>query len=459
MTTRGERVFAIVASLVLIASGAGIVITPAGGTHADTIDFDPPVTREYAFEAPSVPGQAAIDGETYASVQAAVDAASPGDRIRLEGEFNERVVIDVPNVTLAGVTAGGARLNGNGTGDVLTIDSDDVTVERVWVHNGGYDASGNDAGIWVNGSNVTVRDGRVTDATFGIWINGVAGTHIANNTIVGRESVTPRSFRGNGIQVWKADAATIRDNRITDMRDGIYYSWATGVNARNNTLWDLRYGVHYMYSDACTLAGNVAFNNDAGYAIMLSEHIRVIDNVAVKNNGTSAHGIFLKRIDHSVIRGNDVVGNGNGLYVFNSVNTSLTENLVLENRVGIYFTAGSSSPDVSANSVLNNDEQVRALVSTQHEWNGSTRGNYWSDTRNTDVDADGVNEIRHRPAGLVEQVLYEQPQAAVFASSPAFDAIRRAEGALPVIDVPGIIDHHPLAVPPHDRWRRYYERD
>ncbi|AFK20924.1 nitrous oxide reductase family maturation protein NosD (plasmid) [Haloferax mediterranei ATCC 33500] len=455
------RLFAVVASVILVASGVGVVVGMAT-THAQTdrnVAFDATVPDEYSFTSPTEAGRATVDDESYASLQAAVDAAESGDRVLLRGEFDEHVVVSTANVTLVSEPGYVARIDGNGTGDVLTLDGDDITLRRVWVHNSGYDTSENDAGIWVNGTNTTIADSRVTAATFGIWLDGVSGAHIENNTIVGRESVEPRSYRGNGIQVWKTDDATLVDNRITDTRDGIYYSWASGVTARNNTMWNLRYGVHYMYSDDCVLVDNVAFDNDAGYAVMLSERIRVIRNVAVNNTGTSGHGILLKRIDHSVVDGNEVVGNGNGLYVFNSVNNTLTNNLVLENRVGAYFTAGSSSPNVSENGFINNDESVRALVGERMAWNGSTRGNYWSDARDSDVDADGVNDVRHRPAGLVEQLLYDHPQAAVFASSPAFDALRLAESSFPVIDVPGIVDHHPLSEPPHERWRRYYVRD
>ncbi|UVE52282.1 nitrous oxide reductase family maturation protein NosD (plasmid) [Haloferax larsenii] len=456
-----SRLFAAVASVVLVASVVGVAVGTAapGAQQQRDIAFDAPVPNEYAFDAPTQSGRATVGGDTYPSLQAAVDAAAPGDRIRLRGEFDEHVVVDTPNVTLASEPGAVARIDGNGSGDVLTLDAADITLRRVWVHNSGFDTSENDAGIWVNGTNTTIIDSRVTASTFGIWLNGVAGATIENTTIVGRESVEPRSYRGNGIQVWKADDVTLVDNRITDARDGIYYSWASGVTARNNTMWDLRYGVHYMYSDDCTLVDNVAFDNDAGYAVMLSERIRVVDNTAVNNSGTSGHGILLKRIDHSVVEGNEVVANGNGLYVFNSVNNTLTGNLVLENRVGAYFTAGSTSPNVSENSFINNDEPVRALVGERMAWNGSELGNYWSDARESDVDSDGVNDIRHRPAGLVERLVYDHPQAAVFASSPAFDALRLAESSFPVIDVPGIVDHHPLTEPPHERWRRYYERD
>ncbi|RDZ48723.1 nitrous oxide reductase family maturation protein NosD, partial [Haloferax sp. Atlit-4N] len=153
---------------VIVAAGVGVATAP---THAQTdspVDFEQPVPDEYSFEGPSESGSATVGGETYTSLQTAVDAAEPGDQIRLDGEFDERVVVNTSNVTLVGTPGRTARIDGNGTGDVLTLNGDDITLRRVWVYNGGYDTSGNDAGIWVNGTNTTIRDSRVTKTTFGI---------------------------------------------------------------------------------------------------------------------------------------------------------------------------------------------------------------------------------------------------------------------------------------------------
>ncbi|WP_254545746.1 nitrous oxide reductase family maturation protein NosD [Halomarina pelagica] len=459
MNRTTERWFAVVAVAVLVASGAAVAAGPTQARSGANVAFDPPVPDEYSFDEPAAPGRATVDGRSFDSVQEAVDSAEPGDTVRLRGRFDEDVVVNASNLTLVSEPGQLALIDGTATGDVLTLNGENVTVRRVWVRNSGFDPAGNDAGIWVNGTGARIVDSRVTAITFGIWIDGVDGVVIENNTIVGRESVRPLSYRGNGIQVWKTEDSLIADNRITDVRDGVYFSWASNVTARNNAMWDLRYGVHYMYSDDCRLANNTAFDNDVGYALMLSENIRVANNTAVNNTGTSGHGILLKRIDHSVVEGNEVVANGNGLYVFNSVNNTIAGNLVLENRVGIYLTAGSVDERVYGNSFINNGRAVRALVGELATWNASDRGNYWSDARRSDVDHDGVNEIRHRPAGLVDYLVYQHPQATVFASSPAFDALRRAESAFPVIDAPGVVDYHPLADPPHDDWRRYYARN
>jgi nitrous oxidase accessory protein len=455
---RAERWFAVATAVLLVASVGAAVAAPApAGDTGDGVQFDAPVPDELDFDAPPADGHATVDGERYGNLAAALDAADDGDTVRVAGTVDGPVTVDTPNVTLTGAAPSEAVLAGDGEGDVLTVDAPGVTVRDLWVRNSGYSTADNDAAIWVNASDVAVVDARVTDATFGIWLNGVADARVADTTIVGREDVTPRSARGNGIQLWEADDATLVDNRVTDARDGIYFSWSTGVEARGNALWDLRYGVHYMYSDDCRLAANTAFGNDAGYALMVSDRLTVVNNTAVNNTGSSGHGVLVKSVDHTTIRGNDLVGNDNGVFVYNSLDNTIADNLVAGNDVGVHLTAGSVEERGYGNTFVRNGDAMKAVVGEQVAWNGSEDGNYWADARPVDVDHDGVSEVRFRATGALDRLADRAPAVEVFASSPALDAVRLATRSVPVLEQPGVVDHHPLATPPHDDWRRYYE--
>ncbi|WP_367176173.1 right-handed parallel beta-helix repeat-containing protein [Haloarcula rubripromontorii] len=455
-----ERAFAIGTAALLVLSVVAVGMASAGETDSahDDLDFDPDVPEIDSFTAPSADGTATVDGETYVSAQAAVDAADPGDTVTLDGRFNETVVVTTPNVTLSGSGSGSTLLHGEGEGDVLAVEAQGVTVTDLWVRNSGYNTATNDAAIFVNASGVTVRNSRVTDMTFGIWLDGVDDADIRNNTIVGREEITQLTKRGNGVQIWKTEDSVIRNNDITTVRDGLYFNWAKDVNASENTMWDLRYGVHYMYSDDSNLRNNTAFDNDVGYALMVSKHLVIEDNVAVNNSGQSGHGILVKSIDDTNIRGNHLVNNENGLFVYNSVSNRIVDNLVVGNDIGVHIAAGSTDGTVTENSFIRNDRPVLAVMSDQVHWNESV-GNYWSRANPTDVDDDGVGDTRYQPAGTVQQVTAEKPAARVFASSPAFDAVRLAESSVPVVQSPGVVDARPLTEPPHEDWRKYYERD
>ena len=159
-TTLRTRAFA-------LAAVAAIVLSVAAATAAPTdegpaAEFDPGVPEEYDFSPTSEPGVATVDGERFGSIDRALSAADPGETVVLRGRFEERVTVDTPGVTLRSAPGPLATIDGGGEGDVLTVAAPNVTVERVWVRNSGFAASTNDAGVWINGTNATIRDARVT---------------------------------------------------------------------------------------------------------------------------------------------------------------------------------------------------------------------------------------------------------------------------------------------------------
>lgn len=451
------RLYAVLTAFVLVVAAAGAAAAPqqTSGVDTDAVTVDADVPDPDAFEPPEADGVATVDGTEYGSVQAAVDAADPGDTVRLSGRFDENVTVRTANLTLAVASQEAAMIDGGGEGDVLAIEASGVTVERVWINNSGWEADTEDAGVFVNGTDATLDSVRLTEVTFGVWVDGVDGVTVANSTIVGREEVRSHAERGNGINLWETEDVVVRGNDITRVRDGIYFSWAEGVEATDNRMWDLRFGVHYMYSDDNLLADNLAFDNDVGYALMVSENLRIVDNRAIGNDGGSGHGILVKDVEDTTIRGNVLAGNEHGLFASNGQDNRIESNLMMANTVGVHSTAGSTDQTVVNNSFVHNDLQAFSTNDVVVAWNGTDGGNYWSDARTADRSGDGVSEIRHRPAGTVEQVLHDHPQAAVFAESPAFSAVRMAENSFPVLESPGIVDHHPLVESPHD-WERYY---
>mgnify|MGYP000061891130 CR=1 FL=1 len=458
MPGRFERGFAVATVVLLVTSvGAAVAAPSAPAEETEQVAFDASVPAEYDFAAPPSDGYATVGGDRYDTLTSALDAAAPGDTVRVVGEVSGPVTVETRGVSIVGASPSEAVVSGDGEGTVLTVNASDVTIRNVWVRNAGYSTADNDAAVWLNGANATVDGARVTNTTFGVWVNGATSATIRDTTIVGRESISRLSNRGNGIQLWEAHDAVLENNSITDVRDGVYFSWSSDVVARNNTMWDLRYGVHYMYSDDCRLANNTAFDNDVGYALMLSDRLEVVNNTAVNNTGSSGHGILVKSVDHTRIAGNDLVGNENGLFVYNSLDNTIAHNLVLENDVGVHLTGGSVRERGYGNSFIRNDEAMKAVIGEQVAWNDSERGNYWSDANAVDVDHDGVSDVRFQADGALDRLTRQQPAASVFASSPAFDAVRLGIQSVPLIETPGVVDHHPLVSPPHENWRRYYE--
>jgi nitrous oxidase accessory protein len=453
-----ERSFCVLTVLGLIGLVVALAVSPLRSDRTDRFQFNPSVPEDYSFSEPTESGSVRLGNRDFDSLPGALQAAQPGDTLYLRGRFEGSLTIEKSDLTLVGVPEDRPPLlDGEGTGDVLRIEGDGVQVRNLWVRNSGPDPQSNDAGIWISADDVRVIGSRVTESTFGIWMDGVSDVLVKNNTIVGQEDVFPLSSRGNGIQIWKSEDSLVEGNRITDVRDGIYYSWASEVLGRENVMWNLRYGVHYMYSDDCSLRNNVSFENDSGYALMVSENLELVENLAVNNYGSSGHGILLKSIDNTAIRHNTLIRNGNGLYVYNSLDNTIVENLVLQNEIGVHLTAGSVRETVHGNSFIANGEPVRASIGEQVVWNSDEKGNFWSRAYTADVDGDGVSEIRYRPAGILERLAVRKPLVRIFERSPAFAIIRLAESSVPLIESAGVVDYHPLVDPTRPDWSQFYE--
>ncbi|MGM0606534.1 MAG: right-handed parallel beta-helix repeat-containing protein, partial [Halobacteriota archaeon] len=224
-----------------------------------TAGFDPG-TAAAGVTAPDEEGTATIGDRSFDTAQAAIDAAEPGETIVLDGRFDERVTVEADAVKII-AGENGAVIDGGEQGRVLTVTGDRVAVEGVWITGSGYDVTTEDSGVYVDGNGTTLRSLRITDSAFGIWIDGVDDVTIADVRIEGRADVHPVTDRGNGIHLFGTNGTTVEDSEITDVRDGIYYSWASNVRASNNAMWNNRYGVHYMYSDDNQLVDNVAVDN------------------------------------------------------------------------------------------------------------------------------------------------------------------------------------------------------
>lgn len=148
----------------------------------------------------------------FASIQAAVDAASPGDTIQVEpGVYREQVTVDVP-ITL--VAARGAMLNGSTLGDnavgiALRVE-DKVVVDGFTVtdYNIGIEGDGNDVDDWV------VRNTTIENAS---WMAVSAGGTTGDWRL---RNVTIRDSQ-NGIYARSSDGAwRVTDTTIRNVTDG-----------------------------------------------------------------------------------------------------------------------------------------------------------------------------------------------------------------------------------------------
>ncbi len=370
----------------------------------------------------------------------AIHTASPGDQLLLSaGAYTGGLTISKP---LAIQGNGNVHVEGTGTGSVLLVDAPDVTISGLRLTGSGSEHQTIDSGVQLteNATNAVVRDNRIEGNLYGVDVHGARNALVEGNTIIGRRD-RRMNRRGNGVYVWNAPGAQVRNNSVLYGRDGIFVNSSKKNIFRNNRFENLRFAIHYMYADDSEVSGNVSIGNHLGYAIMFTSRVRIRNNTSI---GDRDHGIMLNYANSALVEGNIVRNGGKKcLFMYNANKNTMRNNHFEGCPIGIHFTAGSERNEIVGNSFIGNRTQVKYVGSKDHVW----AGNYWSDHSAYDVNGDGTADQAFRPNDAMDQMLWTQPSAKLLLGSPAVQLIRWAQREFPSLLPGGVVDTKPRMTP------------
>ena len=236
--------------------------------------------------------QNAATGKTYAALQAAVDAASRGDRLTVMGTCIGGTVID-RNLIIVGVLGqapGTATLSGAGKTRVVIVQK----------------------GVRVVMRDLVIRGGKVTHGQYDEDRKGGAGvrsqgTLTLSDVVVRGNSATPW---GDGGGIYNAGRLTLDGSTSIT---GNTAEWGGGLYNHE--------GATLVMNDASRISRNTSTNNAGGVAnymgtLVMNDASRISRNTATRlGGGVSVQGGTLVMNDASRISGNTVTeGRGGGVF-------------------------------------------------------------------------------------------------------------------------------------------------
>jgi nitrous oxidase accessory protein len=448
----GNREWLVAAVLALVA-GPGCQMAPRGSPAGATgPERDPASDWTAAFHPErgasesggSAPSAAARGAES--ELQLAVDATRPGDTLVVYGgHYRGSLRLERP-IALVGRDL--PILDGEGAGDVVTIEAGGVTLEGFRVRYSGLDLARNEAAVKVHGDGARIRNNLIGRSLHGIYLEGANGALVEDNEIAGFDSLASPD-RGNGIHLWNARRNVLRGNRVSATRDGLYFAGSPSNTIADNVVERTRIGLHYMYSDSNVFSNNVFRANEAGAAIMLSRALDVSNNRFVQNVGHRAYGLLLQTADDSRVRGNEIEGNTVGLFFDNSNRNQIVDNRVVGNFLGVHLYASSENNAFSGNAFgANEHDLVNDGGVDENDWSPGGRGNFWEAQRGYDLNGDGTADEPYRVVDVYSALIQRVPSAVLFTRSPAMDALALAERLFPAFQTSSAVDGHPLQAPP-----------
>lgn len=385
----------------------------------------------------------------YTSVTAAVAAAQPHDTVMVEsGVYREGAPVEI-GVPLALIGRGGPVLDGEGTHGLLVVKADSVTVVGLTLRNTGITFVDDRAALLVDRSRFCrIEANRVEDAFFGIYLANSGDCLVGDNVI---EAAAERETRsGNGIHLWYSTRVTLRDNRVSGHRDGIYFEFVEDSRVEGNISRDnLRYGLHFMFSDHCAYLGNTFLRNGAGVAVMYTKHVRIEGNDFDENRGGASFGLLLKEITDSRIAGNRFRHNSVGLHGEGLSRVDVDGNDFLANGWAVQVLADSEGSTFRRNNFVANTFDVS--TNSRHAYS-SFDGNYWDRYKGYDRNRDGVGDVPFRPVRLFSLVVEQNEPALVLQRSLLVGLLDLAEQVLPVLTPDNLVDPTPSLAPVATRW-------
>jgi nitrous oxidase accessory protein len=412
------------AGLLLLAVGVG---AQAGAEHTST-----PARLEGRPAAPQV-----------SSLQPAVDAARPGATIEVPpGTYDGDLFIDKP---LRLVGRNRPLLRGSGSGSVVLVRADGVTLEGFDIDGrGGGDLGRDSSGVHVAARDAVIRDCRITNALFGVYLMEAHGSTVERCRIRGIPGKDPGE-KGSGIHAYNTERFRFLNNEVVDARDAIYLQNASKGIIRGNRARDMRYGLHYMFSDDNLFEDNVFENGAAGSAIMYSERIIFRRNQFIHNRGFASVGLLLQQCDDVLAESNLIADNARGIFLEGTQRVVFRGNIVAQSDAAIVAFDSAKATRFEGNAFVGN---MTPLLLVGKRLDAVFLANYWSGHAEPDLDGDGRTERPYRLTSVFDHMRGNLTAADLYVDGFAGTALSLAETAFPVLEPFRVVEESPLASPP-----------
>lgn len=359
----------------------------------------------------------------FDKIQDAINSenCSSGDRIIVySGTYSENIIVN-KSVDIFGEDRENTIIDGDFSGNVITVNSPDVDISTFTIQKSGSNA--NNAGIRVNADNCHIVDNIIKTCKNGIFINSSESITISYNTITSNTNAiflesscnsntisynTIYSNTGEGIFLNSTcNTNTISNNDIySNTYNGIYLHNHCNRNniSKNNVYSNSKIGIRIENSSNNEITGNNTIYTNSYYGVLIVGSNNKIKNNTIKSN--SKHGIFLLADDNTTISHNTIKSNTyDGIIIQNSTDDQIKTNRIISNsRYGVHINYYAVNNLVHNNLFKENTYNARDISTGENSWSITktsdsniikgphTGGNYWDDYNGNDTDEDGIGE-------------------------------------------------------------------
>ncbi len=171
-------------------------------------------------------------GQTYGTIQSALDASETGDVISVsEGTYYENVLVRKNGILLTGKNKEKTIIDGQKTGSVIRIETNDVIISGFTIRNNGGSGKSDGGVSLYNANNNMIANSIFENNTAGISIDSSSN----NNVIAG--NIVRYNYK-EGIRLFSSLDNKIYNNQLQKNQIGIYADSSRGGQMYSNNFID-----------------------------------------------------------------------------------------------------------------------------------------------------------------------------------------------------------------------------
>ncbi len=381
------------------------------------------------------------------TLQDAIDKAEAGSVIKLQNG----IYIGKLNITKSLIIKGigdDVIIKGDGIDDVITIQSDNVTLDNLTITNSGNRIENLDSAILVkNSKNIKIINCKIIDNLYGINLKIVKDSIFKNNYIKARDNDI--SLKGDAFKIWYATNCIIENNIIESNRDTTL-TYSNNNIIKDNKFINNRYGTHISLSKNNILKNNLYQYNSVGLILMGAKESKIFSNKILSSRGAAGMGIVVKGGMDLHFKSNKISFNTHGFYIDTKeeeegMQRYIKYNEISYNKEALHFHAAIKNNTIIGNKIFGNIEDVAKDVRGNFTHKNTIEYNYWDRYAGFDTNGDNVGETVHKNMQYASQLWHYNKKVKFFYGSPIMSIIDFLSQLAPFVEpVVLLVDQKPI---------------
>ncbi|HWQ19631.1 MAG TPA: NosD domain-containing protein [Methanotrichaceae archaeon] len=334
-----------------------------------------------------------LPGDSSPGIQQAIEKADSGDVVEVFGGiYKENVNVTKPLI-LRGMASGSEMpvIDAGGNECAIVISADGVRIDGIRATNSSED------GIQVISNGNSILNSTADNNEYA----GIALDDSSNNTLSGN---TVYSNGDAGIELDQSDGNAIRSNVARDNGDAGIEVSKSGQNVivDNLAFNNSNDGIELLSSINNTIKLNRADRNKDGICLEVDSRKNIVSHNSASQSQVT--GIQIRSSNENFISDNNISGCHDAVFLESSYENIITNNIAMNNRIGISINYYSADNRVYGNILDHNLDYNAYDESGQNQWDDGRSGNFYGDYSSPaqvcqDKDGDGACDAAHSIQG------------------------------------------------------------